>query len=289
MNENTCSISLFGWVGGKTKLASQIISRFPPHDRYIELFMGSGAIFFEKNKAQINVLNDINELLVNLFVCCRDNLKELIQRTRFFHKNRDMFNLFKNIITSKSIKSYDRFDIAAMYLYLIRNSFNNEESFNFRTYPNSSNEDWSHSINNLLTCVSNKLKDVIVENLHYSDFIKKYLSPLIFEGITLIYVDPPYWIANTTKYYRYNFTKYDHEVFSEIMHRLNTSKQTNHIVISYDDVPRIRELYKDWYITPLTDVYYSMYPNGNAKKNELLITNFKPNEQGELEWLQKKI
>lgn len=61
--------SFIPWVGGKSRLAKKIISMFPDNfDRYIEVFGGGGSVLFAKDKhAPLEVYNDINGQLVNLF------------------------------------------------------------------------------------------------------------------------------------------------------------------------------------------------------------------------------
>ena len=53
-------------------MASEIIGLFPPHKAYIEPFGGSGAVLLAKQPSTIEVYNDIDEELVNLFQVLRD-------------------------------------------------------------------------------------------------------------------------------------------------------------------------------------------------------------------------
>ncbi len=53
------------WLGGKRRLAKPIIGRFPAHVCYVEAFCGAAAIFFSKEPAEVEVLNDINGERVN--------------------------------------------------------------------------------------------------------------------------------------------------------------------------------------------------------------------------------
>jgi len=70
------------WAGGKHRI-SHFIEKFAPQqiERYIEPFLGTGAIFFflaqtrPKFKA---ILSDSNDELINLYKCVRDNVTDLI-------------------------------------------------------------------------------------------------------------------------------------------------------------------------------------------------------------------
>ncbi|MBW7889255.1 MAG: DNA adenine methylase [Bacteroidetes bacterium] len=50
--------------GGKQQLASKLIALFPRHACYVEPFFGGGAVFFEKPKAKVEIINDVNDNLV---------------------------------------------------------------------------------------------------------------------------------------------------------------------------------------------------------------------------------
>lgn len=67
------------WIGGKSLLANKIISMFPEKiDRYIEVFGGGGSVLFAKEKhAPLEIYNDANSHLVNLFRCIRFHREEL--------------------------------------------------------------------------------------------------------------------------------------------------------------------------------------------------------------------
>ena len=47
--------------GNKFPMREEIIRMIPPHTRYVEPFVGSGAIFYNKPLAEENVLNDLDE------------------------------------------------------------------------------------------------------------------------------------------------------------------------------------------------------------------------------------
>ena len=78
--------SFIGWVGGKKALRDVIISNFPeiPPARYIEVFGGAGWVMFrkERTKGQLEVFNDIDSNLINLYRCVKfhpDELKRELQ------------------------------------------------------------------------------------------------------------------------------------------------------------------------------------------------------------------
>lgn len=67
------------WTGSKWQLAEWIISQFPPHLLYCEPYCGGAAVFFRKQPAKIEVLNDLDGDVVNFFTVLRTHTNELVQ------------------------------------------------------------------------------------------------------------------------------------------------------------------------------------------------------------------
>lgn len=66
----------------KWLLAIWIISHFTDGYEsmtYLEPFFGSGAVFFNKNRSQVETINDLDSSVVNLFRVIRDNPGDLIR------------------------------------------------------------------------------------------------------------------------------------------------------------------------------------------------------------------
>jgi DNA adenine methylase len=65
------------YLGAKWNCASWIISHFPAHAHYVEPYFGSGAVFFNKQPAKHEVINDLSGDVVNLFRVIRDSAPDL--------------------------------------------------------------------------------------------------------------------------------------------------------------------------------------------------------------------
>lgn len=60
------------WAGGKTQLIPQLLKYIPEHfSRYIEPFVGAGALFFYMNHSR-SIISDLNEDLMITYEIVRD-------------------------------------------------------------------------------------------------------------------------------------------------------------------------------------------------------------------------
>lgn len=62
------------YLGGKWRLAPWIIEQFPAHQVYVEPFGGGGNVLLRKDRAKVEIYNDLDDDLVNLFRVLRDPL-----------------------------------------------------------------------------------------------------------------------------------------------------------------------------------------------------------------------
>lgn len=65
------------YPGAKWRIAEWIIEKMPPHIGYVEPYFGSGAVFFNKAKSQIETISDIDGSIVRFFKVCREQPEEL--------------------------------------------------------------------------------------------------------------------------------------------------------------------------------------------------------------------
>ncbi len=67
----------FGYFGSKNKLALKLCQDLPHHNCWVEAFGGSLAMTLAKPQALIEIVNDIDRDVVNLFLQLRNNSEEL--------------------------------------------------------------------------------------------------------------------------------------------------------------------------------------------------------------------
>ncbi|WP_459201925.1 DNA adenine methylase [Methanococcus sp. CF] len=228
------------WAGGKAGLLGQFKSHYPKKllkngiTKYVEPFLGGGAVFFELQKHydfEEVLLNDINiELIaaykavqtdVNLLMSILSEMKESYlklndeMRSEYYYNVRNDFNVENVKVKNnhydilKKIDSGKCFEHVAKLIFLNKTCFNGlyrlnkKGEFNvpFGKYKNPAIYD-----ENLIS-VSEALQDVTLTCGEYYD-IEKYVE---LDIDTFVYMDPPYRpLPNTS-----SFTSYSKSDFNE--------------------------------------------------------------------------
>ena len=113
--------SFIPWIGGKKLLRKEILSRFPKEQpsRYIEVFGGAGWVLFAKEQygKQLEVYNDLNGDLVNLYRCVKYHAQEVQRECEFLLNSREIFINYKEQMNINGLTDIQR---AARFLYLIK-------------------------------------------------------------------------------------------------------------------------------------------------------------------------
>ncbi len=253
------SLSFINWVGGKSQLR-KTIATFIPEDiiSYIEPFGGGGWVLFYKERwAKCEVYNDINKDLYNLFNVTKYHPEALVKEFQLAMCSREMFNVYL-----KQFKPMTDIQRAAQFLFLLKYSYGGSmENFGYgRTRAPKSHENILESIMD----VSLRLNHVYLENLDYKDILKRYDTPEAF-----FYLDPPYYVDSVQVY-----SPIDHEELLTLLKNLK-----GRFLLSYDDRPEIRELYKDFKIVPVSR--HAVFSQDKSKAyNEVLIMNYKLDTEG---------
>jgi DNA adenine methylase len=199
------------WFGSKSRLAPKIVSQFAPHHTYCEPFGGSAAVLLAKPPAKVEVYNDINADLVNLFRVIRE--PDLFSRLRSAAENtlyaRNEFKLAKE-------PSDDPVESARRFLVRQRQShggLGNNWSYCVTDSSGgmaSAVKRWQTGLDRL-PLVHKRLKTVQIEQADWRDIIDRFDN-----RNTLFYLDPPY-VPGT----RVN-GKYAHELTQDHHHILVT-------------------------------------------------------------------
>ena len=117
--------SFISWIGGKKLLRDDILARLPPkYDKYIEVFGGAGWVLFRRTPdKRMEVYNDFNSNLVNLFRCVRDKPDKLKYKLRYVLNSREDFDRIAMLHKKKLFSKLHDVDRAAKFYQLIRYSY----------------------------------------------------------------------------------------------------------------------------------------------------------------------
>ena len=291
----------FPWVGGKEKLAPYITQLFPQDlTQYTDPFGGSGSVLLalRPSHKRIDIYNDLDTNLTNFCLCAKERTNELVRELKYLPiHSRTAFHLYKHFLEHEEYhrmvyeqniqkelavledrscftaeqaeelrpvlsERFQLFDVqrAAIFFTTIRGSFSGTgNSFGVKPLH----------LGNFLYLIQEagrRLEGVVIENKNAIQLIRDEDHPR-----NLFYCDPPYRKTEN----RYRVSRHgDFRYFHVRLWRMLKECQS-FVVVSYNDCPFIRSLYRDFYILALAR------PNPLAKKQgakfeELIMTNYDP-------------
>jgi DNA adenine methylase len=293
------------WAGGKTQLLNEFSKRWPiglkkgKISKYVEPFLGGGAVFFYLNQRfsfKKCYICDVNEELILSYRVIKRSGKKLIaelgalesdylsksdkKRESFYYKVRGSFNQKLPEINFRNYSS-DWIERAAQIIFLNRTCYNGlfrvnrKGEFNvpFGRYknPNILNEDNLRDVATLLKTTQIILGDFT----QCRKFVDKH---------TFVYFDPPYRPLNPTS----SFTSYSKDGFEDkdqirlvkFFKELDTKGAK--IMLSNSD-PKNENPDDSFFDDLFSDYYIEQIPakrmiNCNGARrgniNELIITNY---------------
>ena len=281
------------WAGGKGQLLNVINDNLPAHfDRYIEPFVGSGAVLFsilENRNVEGGVfINDINTDLVHTYESIRDHceqmidiLSELQDQYLALDNMDDRAHMYYQIREAYNQRQADMIMHSCYFIFLNKTCFNGLYRVNARNLfnvPFAKPRNPRICDQENLRAVSQVLAQVIIRNQDYGQLLDE-----VREG-SFVYLDPPYRPLNQTS----AFTSYsaagfgDEEqrelkLFCDAIHArgayfmLSNSDPKNEA----PDDEFFDELYADYQITRVpAKRFINSKASGRGEINELLITNY---------------
>lgn len=254
------------YIGGKVHMKEYIYLIIPEHDVFVDVFGGAGHIIYNKEckNNKINIYNDINSDMVNLFIQFRDNTDEICKKLEMTPYSRKLHEEYNTAYINRDIwNTKTDLERAMMIYYLIKSSFNGIIGGNKNNTSFSSAKKSANSYYETIKKIRNLYKNVVIENNDFRMIIQKYDSPT-----TIFYLHPPYF--GTEELYTSIFTENDHLDLFNILKNIRGK-----FILSYYHC-KITELYKN------NNFIFTEHKVKNAfgnKRTELIITNFEQNKQ----------
>ncbi|AXF86385.1 Modification methylase DpnIIA [Ephemeroptericola cinctiostellae] len=251
--------SPISWVGGKSKLTATIIPLIPPHHCYVEVFAGAAWVLFRKPPSKVEVINDINSDLTNMYKVIQHHHAAFIDAFEQVLVSRDQFDTFMATPT-RILTDIQR---AVRFYYMLRTSYAAKivgQCFSVGAARGS-------RLN--LTLLEQDIKDaherlkrVWIENRSFAKLI-----PSLDKPNTFFYIDPPYWDCENV-YGKGIFGKDDFAVLRDLLLQVKGK-----FIMSINDTPQIRELFADFHIKEVA-TQYSICRDSINDVVELLISNY---------------
>ncbi len=236
------------WVGGKTRLLTELLARMPSQmGRYYEPFAGGAALFFRTAPARA-VLNDDNTDLVNLYRTVGKKVDDVIRRLgvhRRMHNEEHYYSMRAR--WNDAEVSWTPVDRAAAFVYLNKTCFNGlwrvNRSGHFNV-PMGRYQDPPICATEQLRNAAAVLRRAELRQGHYREAVKDAVAG------DFVYFDPPYdpitVTANFTGYTSGAFGPDDQRELAELARSLVA--RGCKVMLSNSDTPFIRSLYKGFRI-----------------------------------------
>jgi len=252
------------WMGGKSKSVKTILPLIPKHDCYVEPFFGGGWIYFAKEKAKVEILNDINGDLINFYEVIRTQLNEFISRFDNVLVSRELFLDYRKTMSNKSLSTIER---AFRFYYVNQNAFGGLIRYNKKGECNSpfaingkvfvQSGFWD---NDKIKLAHERLKYTYIENDDYKNVLKKFDHKDAF-----IFIDPPY----VCKDGKYNGTN-DFE-YQELLEQCRNIKGKFILTLNSE----FEEMFDEFNVIH-NDVHYSIGCTTESSKGygEIIILNY---------------
>jgi DNA adenine methylase len=259
---------LMKWAGGKRQLLPQLMAASPGgFHRYIEPFIGGGAMFFHL-RPESAVIADSNLELINLYRAVAADPSGVFDATKSMANTEEFFYELRAIDWT----ILEPVHAAARTLFLNRTCFNGlyrvnrKGQFNvpFGRYAKLSIPDLEH-----LTSASEALKKSEIVEGDYLDVLNRYAGPGDF-----VFLDPPYLpvgqYSDFKRYTKEQFSEDDHRLLAQEVHRLVDIGCD--VLLTNSNHPLVHELYKDYEISIIPTKRF-INSKGNGRSGEDTIVS----------------
>lgn len=262
------------WAGGKTQMLGDLLPKVPAsYGRYIEPFIGGGALFFALQPENA-VIADSNPELINMYREVADHVDDVIEVLKKYENTSEMFYE----VRAQDWTQLSKAEAAARTIFLNKTCFNGlyrvnkKGQFNvpYGKYKNPKICDVDG-----LYAASEALKKAEIICGDYLLVLEHYAQPGDF-----VFLDPPYLpISEYSDFKRYTkeqFYEEDHVELAKMVMTLHERGCT--VVLTNSNHPLVHELYAPFTIDVIqTKRHISC--NGNTRKGEDIIVTVPPKQK----------
>lgn len=257
-----------------------ILDLLPPDAhtlKYVEPFLGSGALFFALKPSKA-LLGDANDHLLNFYEVLRQRPLELYEKL-LWHVERDDLRYYLRIRTQFNTLGWrNKLQQAGRFLYLNRACWNGVFRVNSRDHFN---VPYGHKVPLPIPSLE-RMKEAATSlgnaDIRHGDFESILAQP--FPRNTLIFADPPYPPRSRTAYFSHytkgRFDWDDHVRLAVALARCAANGAK--IVLTLPDLADVRKLYGSF--TKHHAYLFRLVSCKEQRKRvrELIFTNYRVNE-----------
>ncbi|MBV6442770.1 MAG: hypothetical protein EPGJADBJ_04494 [Saprospiraceae bacterium] len=192
------------YYGGKQTLLSVILPQIPEHTRYIEPFLGGGAVFWAKKPSEIEVINDLDGFVTNFYRVVKTDfaaLKPLVDGTVYGRESHE------RAATIRQMQAYFTPMQRAWAFFVLTNSSIYGILDNQCTFPGKDIKPATTFYNKVERFdhrYVDRLQNTFVEQRDAIYVIERNDSEASF-----FFVDPPYFNANMGHYAGYKESDFE--------------------------------------------------------------------------------
>ncbi len=210
----------FGYYGAKQTIAQKIIKLMPPHSAWGEGFCGSAALTLAKKPVPIEVINDQDGQIVNLFGQLRENAEDLCRAVALTPYARAEFKLARDCMDELDPLEQARRFLVKTMMAVNATVGSTRCGFSFsQSYSRGGREARVNRWYNLpirLERVVERLRGVRVENRDACELLEMFVEMFADRPATLMYLDPPYF---TKRRHGYTIDARDRKFHEELLAR----------------------------------------------------------------------
>lgn len=303
------------WVGGKTQLLPEIVSKIPADtDIYVEPFLGGGAVFLDvlvsRPNIKLFIVNDANKQLMSLYgnvfsifyprlvkelKAIEKAFNEAEDKKEFYYNERKKYNDYMinfNTVDNTKDKVINRIKQNARLMFLNKTCFNGLYRVNGKgefnaAFNNSTSVSFDYeNLDNLHSIAETKtiyMSTDDYKNICCCDAIKRHLNtyPEEYKKV-FVYLDPPYKpIKESGKCVSYTSANFDDVDQTELKEMCDEIHKNGYMFLQSNSEPETNffgKLYADYNITTVkARRNINSDGAGRGKINEILISNFNNN------------
>ena len=272
------------WAGGKTQMLGDLLPKVPSsYGRYIEPFLGGGAMFFALQPEQA-VIADSTPELINLYRQVANHVDDVVCQLKKYENTQEMFYA----VRGQDWTMLPEAEAAARTIFLNKTCFNGlyrvnkKGRFNvpFGKYKNPKICDEEG-----LKAASAALKKAEIVCGDYLLVLEHYAQPGDF-----VFLDPPYLpISEYSDFKRYTKEQFYEEDHVELAKMVKTLHERGcHVILTNSNHPLVHELYAPFTIDVIqTKRHISC--NGSTRKGEDVIVTIPPKQRTLIKLLPKPL